>query len=95
MKTFLTSLLVALTCCGNAQTFTDLQDSAYILLNKNRITTGALANRAFPWVDLTIPKTSEDTLNYSFLAQAWQQLYLSTYNRSDIRDIGTGTYAVT
>ncbi len=34
MKQLFTSFLVVLTFCCNAQTFTDQQDSAYILLDK-------------------------------------------------------------
>ncbi len=85
MKTFITLVITILIVhSSQAQTFVEMQDSAYILLNKNRITTGALVNRSYPWVNLEEPKMPGDTLNYEWLAQAWQQLYLSTYNQSSI-----------
>ncbi len=48
--------------CSHAQTFVNMQDSAYILLNKSRVTTGVLVNRSFPWVNLEQSKMQSHPL---------------------------------
>ena len=81
MKTTLTILLFFFTFCAKAQTFTIHQDSIFHYLDKSKITTGVLADRAYPWVNLTTIDYN-DTFSTKKIKQIWHQLHTSTYANS-------------
>lgn len=58
------------------------QDSLFQHLSKTNI--DALYDRVHQWADLHHFNTQTETLSYEYLMQAWHELYLSTYNRSQI-----------
>lgn len=61
--------------------YTALQDKAFMHLDKNRIPTGVLYDRVYPWADLVAFTNRENkTVDYAFVRQAWYELQLSTYH---------------
>lgn len=62
-----------------------LKDNLYIHLDTSRISSGVLYDRVYPWAELD-RFTVQDTVDYNFAKQAWYELYLSTYDRSNIQD---------
>jgi len=72
------SLLLSSSLFG--QTYTDGQDSLFQHLDKNKISTGVLYERVYPWADLNEDKDSTFQISYSFIKQAWLELYLASYN---------------
>lgn len=68
-----------------AQTHIQQVDSSLRFLDKSRIQTDALYDRVMPWADL-INYSSTDIVDYKFVRQAWHELYLSKYDRSNLKD---------
>ena len=51
------------------------------------MTTGVLYDRVYPWVDLNVVKDSTFQISYSFIKQAWLELYLASYNKETLLSI--------
>src|SRR5690606_36932436 len=83
------ALLLGIAIQGYSQitgSYLDIQDSLYQYLDKSRIETGVLYNRVFPWANITAVKPG-DSLYASRTRQAWQELYLAAYDRSQMPSI--------
>src|SRR5690554_3627754 len=63
-----------------AQSYQEQKDSLFQHLDKSKMTTGVLYDRVYPWVDLNVAKDSTFQISYSFIKQAWLELYLASYN---------------
>src|SRR5690625_5026900 len=63
-----------------AQSYQEQKDSLFQYLDKSKVTTGVLYDRVYPWVDLNVAKDSTFQVSYSFIKQAWLELYLASYN---------------
>jgi len=72
------SLLLSSSLFG--QTYTDGQDSLFQHLDKNKISTGVLYERVYPWAGLNEEKEEGFSLSFTFVKQAWLELYLASYN---------------
>ena len=86
-----TGILMLLLWCsnliGDAQstlTFTQAMDSLFAPLDKGRITTGILYERAKPFSNIDLFNISSDPFisEYKYFCQAYQELYNSTYNKN-------------
>ncbi|HZH88345.1 MAG TPA: hypothetical protein VFD78_04120 [Chitinophagaceae bacterium] len=70
-----------------AQSYQEQKDSLFQHLDKSKVTTGVLYDRVFPWVDLNVVKDSTFQISYSFIKQAWLELYLASYNKETLLSI--------
>ena len=70
-----------------AQSYQEQKDSLFQHLDKSKMTTGVLYDRVYPWVDLNVAKDSTFQISYSFIKQAWLELYLASYNKETLLSI--------
>ena len=97
MKNLLTVflLLIAGTTFGqepngaiSARSYQNIQDSLFQHLDKSKITTGVLYDRAFHWEDAAAYKAG-DTLDFDRAMQIYYEFYLSTYNSASLKSTDT------
>src|SRR5690606_37709394 len=70
-----------------AQSYQEQKDSLFQYLDKSKVTTGVLYDRVYHWVDLNVAKDSTFQVSYSFIKQAWLELYLASYNKETLLSI--------
>ena len=87
MKKYILLLVISFSAliakAQDTTTYTSIQDSLYQHLDKEKIITGVLYDRVYPWagLDIFVAENAKDTLDFSFVKQAWTELYLSPYQK--------------
>ena len=64
------ALLLSFGRLAAQQTYTQMQDSLMLHLNKTLIPSGILYDRVYPWASLPHLDASTDTIDYSYEKQA-------------------------
>ncbi len=77
------ALLLSFGRLAAQQTYTQMQDSLMLHLNKTLIPSGILYDRVYPWASLPHLDASTDTIDYSYVKQAWYELELASYMLTD------------
>lgn len=92
-------ILLLLLIVGNTDTYAQStqtitphwvqQDSIFQHLDKGYISTDVLYDRVYPSARIPSFTAQQDTVDYKYTMQVWHELYLASYNRSNLKDVAT------